>query len=183
MKILLVRLSSFGDVVFTLDNDVLFTTPDDVTYTDRYFYVVRTIPAIDRVSATLGLLVLQVRYAVFEQMLRDSSGIEGEGAALFDAAGGDNLERSLHFLEQLTEHIAPALTNVFLLRRLRSRAGAVERARRCIPCAARCAGRRGAGGGVADDNLDTGKWKSAHAVSICGLSRRVWYSAPTPGPP
>jgi len=48
---------------------------------------------------------------------------------LFDAAGGDNLERSLHFLEQVTEHIAPALTNVFLLRRLRSRAGAVERAR------------------------------------------------------
>src|SRR5262245_30183788 len=48
---------------------------------------------------------------------------------LFDAAGSDNLERSLHFLEQLTEHITPALTNVFLLRRLRSRAGAVERAR------------------------------------------------------
>jgi len=48
---------------------------------------------------------------------------------LFDAAAGDNLERSLHFLEQLTEHITPALTNVFLLRRLRSRAGAVERAR------------------------------------------------------
>jgi signal transduction histidine kinase len=49
---------------------------------------------------------------------------------LFDAAGGDHhLERSLHFLEQVTEHITPALTNVFLLRRLRSRAGAVERAR------------------------------------------------------
>jgi signal transduction histidine kinase len=48
---------------------------------------------------------------------------------LFDAVGADNLERSLHFLEQLTEHITPALTNVFLLRRLRSRAGAVERAR------------------------------------------------------
>jgi len=48
---------------------------------------------------------------------------------LFDAANADNLERSLHFLEALTEHIAPALTNVFLLRRLRSRAGAVERAR------------------------------------------------------
>ena len=48
---------------------------------------------------------------------------------LFDAAGNDNLERSLHFLEQLTEHITPSLTNVFLLRRLRSRAGAVERAR------------------------------------------------------
>jgi len=48
---------------------------------------------------------------------------------LFDAAHTDNLERSLHFLESLTEHITPALTNVFLLRRLRSRAGAVERAR------------------------------------------------------
>jgi signal transduction histidine kinase len=48
---------------------------------------------------------------------------------VFDAAGRENLERSLHFLEQLTEHITPALTNVFLLRRLRSRAGAVERAR------------------------------------------------------
>ena len=48
---------------------------------------------------------------------------------LFDAANADNLERSLHFLEALTEHITPALTNVFLLRRLRSRAGAVERAR------------------------------------------------------
>jgi signal transduction histidine kinase len=48
---------------------------------------------------------------------------------LFDAANADNLERSLHFLDALTEHITPALTNVFLLRRLRSRAGAVERAR------------------------------------------------------
>ena len=48
---------------------------------------------------------------------------------LFDATHTDNLERSLHFLDALTEHITPALTNVFLLRRLRSRAGAVERAR------------------------------------------------------
>ena len=48
---------------------------------------------------------------------------------LFDASNAENLERSLHFLESLTEHITPALTNVFLLRRLRSRAGAVERAR------------------------------------------------------
>ena len=48
---------------------------------------------------------------------------------LFDAVNAGNLERSLHFLESLTEHITPALTNVFLLRRLRSRAGAVERAR------------------------------------------------------
>src|SRR5439155_9768565 len=48
---------------------------------------------------------------------------------LFDARHLGTLERALHFLEDLTEHITPALTNVFLLRRLRSRAGAVERAR------------------------------------------------------
>jgi signal transduction histidine kinase len=48
---------------------------------------------------------------------------------LFDAANAHDLERSLHFLEAVTEHITPALTNVFLLGRLRTRAGAVERAR------------------------------------------------------
>lgn len=48
---------------------------------------------------------------------------------LFDAAKTDSPERTLHFLEALTEHVVPALTNVFLLRRLRARAGAAERAR------------------------------------------------------
>ncbi len=75
-----------GEGILSLPNDV-FSSPDDVTYTDRYFYVVRGIPDIDHVTVTLGLLVLQVRHAVFAQMLRDSSGIEGEGAALFDARG------------------------------------------------------------------------------------------------
>jgi signal transduction histidine kinase len=48
---------------------------------------------------------------------------------LFDAAHAGSLERSLHLLEALAEHLTPALTNVFLLRRLRARAGAAERAR------------------------------------------------------
>jgi signal transduction histidine kinase len=48
---------------------------------------------------------------------------------LFDAARTGGSERSLHFLEALAEHVTPALTNVFLLRRLRARAGAAERAR------------------------------------------------------
>ncbi len=48
---------------------------------------------------------------------------------LFDATHAGSLDGWLHFLDALTEHITPALTNVFLLRRLRSRAGAVERAR------------------------------------------------------
>jgi signal transduction histidine kinase len=48
---------------------------------------------------------------------------------LFDIPTSRGLDRSLHFLEGLAEHVTPALTNVFLLRRLRARAGAVERAR------------------------------------------------------
>jgi signal transduction histidine kinase len=48
---------------------------------------------------------------------------------IFDAKQTAGAERSLHFLESLTEHVSPALTNVFLLRRLRARAGAAERAR------------------------------------------------------
>jgi signal transduction histidine kinase len=48
---------------------------------------------------------------------------------LFDMFAGGSLERRIHFLEALTDHITPGLTNVLLLRRLRSQAGATERAR------------------------------------------------------
>jgi signal transduction histidine kinase len=50
-------------------------------------------------------------------------------AYLFDVRDWGGLERRLHFLDALAEHVTPALTNVFLLRRLRARAGAAERAR------------------------------------------------------
>lgn len=58
-------------------------------------------------------------------------GIEREWrarACVFDGAGGA-VERQVHFLRTLADHVTPALTNVFLLRRLRTRAGAAERAR------------------------------------------------------
>lgn len=48
---------------------------------------------------------------------------------LFDARQARAPERPLHFLEALADHVTPAITNVFLLRRLRARAGAAERAR------------------------------------------------------
>jgi len=48
---------------------------------------------------------------------------------LINPSGVDGLERSLHFLEALAEYVTPALTNVFLLRRLRSQVSAAERAR------------------------------------------------------
>jgi signal transduction histidine kinase len=50
-------------------------------------------------------------------------------AYLFDTHDRGGIERRLHFLEELAEHVTPGLTNVFLLRRLRARAGAAERAR------------------------------------------------------
>jgi len=48
---------------------------------------------------------------------------------LYDAARGGTIEQSVHFMDALTEHIAPTLTNVFLLRRLRARISAAERAK------------------------------------------------------
>lgn len=49
-------------------------------------------------------------------------------AYLFGGAQG-RLERRVHFLRALADHATPALTNVFLSRRLRVKAGAAERAR------------------------------------------------------
>jgi len=85
---------------------------------------------LTRASITLPPEIIDAR--PFTTVAGSNLGLDHEWRGrvyLFDTAGGDNLERSLHFLEQITEHITPALTNVFLLRRLRSRAGAVERAR------------------------------------------------------
>lgn len=48
---------------------------------------------------------------------------------LYDVDASDTPERRLHFLESLMHHITPGLSNVVLLRRLRSQAGAAERAR------------------------------------------------------
>jgi signal transduction histidine kinase len=56
-------------------------------------------------------------------------GLPGEWSGrvfLFDASP---MPRGLHFLESVADQITPVLSNVFLLRRLRLRAGAAERAR------------------------------------------------------
>jgi signal transduction histidine kinase len=68
----------------------------------------------------------------FTKVTAVNMGLTGEWHGrmyLFDASKLDTPERTLHFLEAMTDHVAPALTNVFLLRRLRTRAGAAERAR------------------------------------------------------
>lgn len=58
-------------------------------------------------------------------------GFEGEwrARAYLFGPSGRRIERRLHFLRSLADHVTPAVTNVFLLRRLRARAGAAERAR------------------------------------------------------
>jgi signal transduction histidine kinase len=48
---------------------------------------------------------------------------------LFEPSLGDHAETQLRFLQNLTSRVGPAVHNVYLLRRLRSRAAAVERAR------------------------------------------------------
>lgn len=48
---------------------------------------------------------------------------------LLDPAAITNTEEDLHFLENLARQIGPAIYNVYLLSRLRRRAGALERAR------------------------------------------------------
>lgn len=48
---------------------------------------------------------------------------------LVDAAAGSDRESTLRFLQNLMRQIGPAIYNVYLTRRMRSRAGAAERAR------------------------------------------------------
>lgn len=48
---------------------------------------------------------------------------------LLDPVLGGDLEEELRFLQELVRQVGPAVYNVYLLRRLRQRAGAVERAR------------------------------------------------------
>lgn len=85
---------------------------------------------LKRVQADLPQALLNDR--VFHTVTALNLGLDREWHGrmyLFDAAHTGGLERSLHLLEALAEHLTPALTNVFLLRRLRARAGAAERAR------------------------------------------------------
>src|SRR5262249_40586683 len=59
-------------------------------------------------------------------------GLDGEWRGrilLYDVAVHGTIARALHFLDSLTTHVTPSLTNVVLMRRLRSQAGAAERAR------------------------------------------------------
>ena len=69
------------------------------------------------------------RGRTFTSLAAVDFGLAGEWsgrAFIFDASP---MPRGLHFLESIADQITPVLSNVFLLRRLRMRAGAAERAR------------------------------------------------------
>jgi len=67
----------------------------------------------------------------WESVTAADMGFDGEWQARIYVFGGvvRQIERRVHFLRALADHATPALTNLFLLRRLRTRAGAAERAR------------------------------------------------------
>jgi signal transduction histidine kinase len=67
----------------------------------------------------------------FQSLIVSSLGLDGEWRGRLYLYNGDSreLEHRLHFLDSLVSHVTPALTNVVLLRRLGSQAGAAERAR------------------------------------------------------
>jgi len=48
---------------------------------------------------------------------------------MFEPRLGGTAEEQLRFMQQLTHQLAPAVYNVYILRRLRTRAAAVERGR------------------------------------------------------
>lgn len=68
----------------------------------------------------------------FTSVAAADCGLAGEWRArvyLFDAKALERSRERLHFLESLVDHVTPALSNVFFLRRLRARASSAERAR------------------------------------------------------
>lgn len=83
-------------------------------------------------ATTLSLPLLLTDDRDFHGLAGVDFGLAGEwrGRVLvFDPINVGSTETRVHFLASWADHITPVLTNVFLLRRLRSRAGAAERAR------------------------------------------------------
>jgi signal transduction histidine kinase len=72
------------------------------------------------------------RHRTFDSLMSVSFSFGREWAGrifLLDPALTGDIEEELHFLQELVRQVGPAVYNVYLLRRLRLRAGAVERAR------------------------------------------------------
>jgi len=84
------------------------------------------------VPAAITLPDLLTDTREFQSLMGVDIALEGQWRGrvlLFDPADAGSLDTRLNFLQSLADHITPVLSNVLLSRRLRSRAGAAERAR------------------------------------------------------
>jgi signal transduction histidine kinase len=114
----------------------LFNSPVDALYAERKGNGYHTV-LLDRV----GMRVRDVDAGFLTQLSKVESfqsiasvafvfGREWTGRVfLFDPEVIGDREEELHFLQEFSQQVGPAIYNVYLIRRLRERAGAVERAK------------------------------------------------------
>jgi signal transduction histidine kinase len=114
----------------------LFESPADAIYASRTSKGFRTV-LLDRDGARLrevgtGFLDALERVEKFDAMVSVALafGTEWSGRVfLFDPQMMGVPEEELRFLQEFAQQVGPAIYNVYLMRRLRERAGALERAR------------------------------------------------------
>src|SRR6202047_2624671 len=114
----------------------LFESPADAIYASRTSKGFRTV-LLDRNGARLrevstGFLDALERMEKFDEMVSVALvfGTEWSGRVfLFDPEMMGEPEEELRFLQEFAQQVGPAIYNVYLMRRLRERAGALERAR------------------------------------------------------
>jgi signal transduction histidine kinase len=114
----------------------LFDSPADAAYASRNAAGFHTV-LLDRDGTRLkdagtGFLDALAGVEKFEAMatVRLIFGTEWSGRVfLFDPQMMGQPEEELRFLQEFAQQVAPAIYNVYLMRRLRERAGALERAR------------------------------------------------------
>ena len=114
----------------------LFESPADAIYASRTTKGFHTV-LLDRDGARLrdastGFLDALARVEKFDAMVSVALvfGTEWSGRVfLFDPQMMGDPEEELRFLQEFAQQVGPAIYNVYLMRRLRERAGALERAR------------------------------------------------------
>lgn len=114
----------------------LFNSPVDALYAERtgngYHSVLLDRAGMRVRDVDTGFLVQLAKVESFQSIASVAFvfGREWTGRVfLFDPEVIGDREEELHFLQEFSQQVGPAIYNVYLIRRLRERAGAVERAK------------------------------------------------------
>jgi len=114
----------------------LFDSPADAAYASRnasgFSTVLLDADGVRLRDASTGFLDALARVEKFDTMISVALlfGKEWSGRVfLFDPEMVGNPEEELRFLQEFAQQVGPAIYNVYLVRRLRERAGALERGR------------------------------------------------------